>query len=238
MARPSALSRLSVRQRLTNTIAVLTTLVLVAVGGTLYVLESRRIERTIDASLAREMNRFRSLQANDPATSAPITSTKKLLATYLERNLAGENEQLFAFPATGSPTFQGQPDARLQGSDEFVAEVNRLKPTGGTADLNISGHHYRIAVQPVIDGNATSAFVVTHDVDEALLLGQRIIVLGEGGRIAQDGTPFDVLTAPADAFVAELIGATSTERELHIESTRGSEVVVDGAGRPLGVLRR
>lgn len=87
------------------------------------------------------------------------------------------------------------------------------------------------------DTGATILFV-THDVDEALLLGQRIIVLGEGGRIAQDGTPFDVLTAPADAFVAELIGATSTERELHIESARGSDVVVDGAGRPLGVLRR
>ncbi len=45
---------------------------------------------------------------------------------------------------------------------------------------------------------------VTHDMVEALLLGDRIAVLREG-RLVQLGTPTDLLRSPADAYVAELM---------------------------------
>ena len=45
---------------------------------------------------------------------------------------------------------------------------------------------------------------VTHDLDEALKLGDQITVL-EGGRIVQTGTPEDIVLRPADAYVAEFV---------------------------------
>jgi osmoprotectant transport system ATP-binding protein len=54
---------------------------------------------------------------------------------------------------------------------------------------------------------------VTHDVDEALRLADKIVVL-RAGRVIQYDTPFNILTRPADAFVAELLGADDIVRRL------------------------
>lgn len=48
---------------------------------------------------------------------------------------------------------------------------------------------------------------VTHDVDEALKLGDRIAVLKAGGELAQVGTAEEVVRAPADDFVEAFVGA-------------------------------
>jgi len=77
---------------------------------------------------------------------------------------------------------------------------------------------------------------VTHDIDEAFLLGDQIAILREGGRIAQLGTPAEILANPADDFVASFIGADRGKRALHVENQDGSEVLVDADGRPAGVL--
>ncbi|AUX36939.1 MULTISPECIES: ABC transporter ATP-binding protein [Sorangium] len=50
-----------------------------------------------------------------------------------------------------------------------------------------------------------TAIFVTHDLVEALLLGDRIAVM-QGGRLAQVGTPRELMTAPADEYVAQLVG--------------------------------
>jgi osmoprotectant transport system ATP-binding protein len=47
---------------------------------------------------------------------------------------------------------------------------------------------------------------VTHDVDEAIKVGDRIAILREGGRLAQYDTPERILDQPADEFVAEFVG--------------------------------
>ena len=47
---------------------------------------------------------------------------------------------------------------------------------------------------------------VTHDIDEAVKLGDRIAILRQGGRLAQYDTPRNVLERPADDFVAEFVG--------------------------------
>jgi osmoprotectant transport system ATP-binding protein len=49
--------------------------------------------------------------------------------------------------------------------------------------------------------------LVTHDVDEAIKLGDRIALLREGGVLAQYATPDELLAAPADEFVARFVGA-------------------------------
>ncbi|HVM16274.1 MAG TPA: ABC transporter ATP-binding protein [Gaiellaceae bacterium] len=48
---------------------------------------------------------------------------------------------------------------------------------------------------------------VTHDVDEATTLADRVAVLREGGSLAQHAPPDELLAAPADEFVARFLGA-------------------------------
>ena len=54
---------------------------------------------------------------------------------------------------------------------------------------------------------------VTHDVDEALRLADKIAILRDG-ELIQFGTPLEILTAPKDDFVAQLIGADDVVRQL------------------------
>ena len=58
--------------------------------------------------------------------------------------------------------------------------------------------------------------LVTHDIDEALRLGDRLAVLATGGRLEQYGTPADVLARPATPFVAGFVGAGRTLRRLDL----------------------
>src|SRR3954467_10173832 len=48
---------------------------------------------------------------------------------------------------------------------------------------------------------------VTHDIDEAIKTGDRVAILREGGVLAPYGTPEEVLTRPADEFVARFVGS-------------------------------
>ncbi|NYT95973.1 ABC transporter ATP-binding protein [Salinispora sp. H7-4] len=58
--------------------------------------------------------------------------------------------------------------------------------------------------------------LVTHDLDEAVRLGDRIAVLSEGGRLEQFDTPAAVLGAPATPFVREFVGADRGIRRLAV----------------------
>ena len=80
---------------------------------------------------------------------------------------------------------------------------------------------------------------VTHDIDEAFILADQVVILRKGGVIAQAGTPAEILAHPADDFVASFIGADKGKRDLflqHRASDAGLTLVVDGSGRPVGVL--
>jgi osmoprotectant transport system ATP-binding protein len=57
---------------------------------------------------------------------------------------------------------------------------------------------------------------VTHDVDEAVRMGDRIAVLSEGGVLEQYDTPAALLDRPANAFVAEFVGADRGIRRLSV----------------------
>jgi osmoprotectant transport system ATP-binding protein len=55
---------------------------------------------------------------------------------------------------------------------------------------------------------------VTHDIDEAIRLGDRVAVLAVGGRLAQLATPAELLATPADPFVAGFVGRDRGYRAL------------------------
>ncbi|MEU4171892.1 ABC transporter ATP-binding protein [Streptomyces sp. NPDC026665] len=101
---------------------------------------------------------------------------------------------------------------------------------------------------------------VTHDMDEAITIGDRIAVLRTGGKLAQFASPDEILSAPADPFVEQFLGSDRGIRGLSFLSTddleldrsrvfpvgsdwreiaaRGPEgtpvLVTDADGRPLG----
>ena len=55
---------------------------------------------------------------------------------------------------------------------------------------------------------------VTHDIDEAIKMGDRIAVMRTGGRVAQYATPAELLMAPADGFVEDFVGADRALKRL------------------------
>ncbi len=82
------------------------------------------------------------------------------------------------------------------------------------------------AVDPISRKNLQSEFLrlqrqlkktivfVTHDIDEALRLGDRIAIFDQGCRIAQFATPLEILTSPADQFVKNFVGSGAAVRRL------------------------
>ena len=48
---------------------------------------------------------------------------------------------------------------------------------------------------------------VTHDIDEAIRMGDRIAIMSTGGRLEQFDTPAEILAAPANEFVVDFLGA-------------------------------
>jgi osmoprotectant transport system ATP-binding protein len=112
-----------------------------------------------------------------------------------------------------------------------------------------------------IQGELGKAIVfVTHDMDEAITIGDRVAVLRTGGKLAQFAAPDELLSSPADEFVEQFLGADRGIRGLSFLSTRELEVdrsrvfpvgtdwkevagrvgtpspvlVTDAGGRPLG----
>jgi osmoprotectant transport system ATP-binding protein len=57
---------------------------------------------------------------------------------------------------------------------------------------------------------------VTHDIDEAIRLGDRIAVMREGGRLEQYADPATLLSSPATDFVANFVGSDRTLRRLSV----------------------
>ena len=77
---------------------------------------------------------------------------------------------------------------------------------------------------------------VTHDVDEALTLGDEIILLREGAQVAQRGSGPQLLADPADDFVARFLGLDDAARQLRLKDVAESRIILDRAGRAVGRL--
>lgn len=65
---------------------------------------------------------------------------------------------------------------------------------------------------------------VTHDIDEAIKMGDRIAILQEGSTIAQYDTPERILTAPANDFVRDFIGGGASLKRLSLSRVRDIEL--------------
>jgi molybdate transport system ATP-binding protein len=106
-----------------------------------------------------------------------------------------------------------QPDALLL--DEPLAALDA--ETRGTVRGELRRH---------LAGYAGATVLVTHDPVDALVLADRMVVL-EGGRVVQAGTPAEVSRRPATAYVARLMGLNLYPGTVE----RADTVSLDGGGR-------
>ena len=58
--------------------------------------------------------------------------------------------------------------------------------------------------------------LVTHDIDEAVKMGDQVAVFAVGGKLAQCASPAELLARPADDFVADFVGSTTSLRRLSV----------------------
>ena len=61
-----------------------------------------------------------------------------------------------------------------------------------------------------------TVLLVTHDIDEAVKMGDQVAVFAAGGRLAQYDVPAAILGAPADEFVSEFVGGSRGLRRLSV----------------------
>lgn len=113
------------------------------------------------------------------------------------------------------------------------------------------------AIDPVVRGSIQDEFlrlqqhvrktiiIVTHDIDEAIKMGDTVAVLKEGGVLAQHSTPAELLARPDSEFVEKFMGADSGIKRLGLTKVgesplytleqaarRGAALHLDAAGRP------
>jgi osmoprotectant transport system ATP-binding protein len=102
------------------------------------------------------------------------------------------------------------------------------------------------AVDPIVRGRLQEEFLrlqetvrktivfVTHDIDEAVRLGDRIAVLSDGGRLEQYDPPAQLLAKPANDFVAQFVGADRGIKRLAVTPIPDRlRPLADGAGGPV-----
>ena len=85
---------------------------------------------------------------------------------------------------------------------------------------------------------------VTHDIDEAIKMGDRIAIMQRGGKLAQYAPPAELLMSPATGFVEDFVGADRALKRLALQRVRDVDlwkaplVRVGEAGRGAGQGRR
>jgi osmoprotectant transport system ATP-binding protein len=154
-----------------------------------------------------------------------VATVPLLLGTDRKQARAGAMELL---ERVGLPTeFAKRYPAQLSGGQQQrvgVARALAADPPVMLMDEPFS------AVDPVVRNQLQDEFLrlqaelgktivfVTHDIDEAVKLGDKVAVLRVGGHLAQLASPADLLTSPADDFVAGFVGRDRGYRALGFEN--------------------
>ena len=86
----------------------------------------------------------------------------------------------------------------------------------------------QLALKKIHRATGKTILFVTHDIDEALLLATRIVLLNHG-RIAQVGTPLELLQRPANEFVADFLGRSDLGlKQLSLRSITSHIKAIEG----------
>jgi osmoprotectant transport system ATP-binding protein len=79
---------------------------------------------------------------------------------------------------------------------------------------------------------AKTILFVTHDIDEAIKMGDLVAVMQDGGRLAQFGSPGEILAAPASDFVARFVGTDRGLKRLSLVRVNELQLARPVTARP------
>ncbi|SCM78827.1 putative transporter subunit: ATP-binding component of ABC superfamily transporter [uncultured Pleomorphomonas sp.] len=171
-------------------------------------------------------------------TVARNIATVPMLLGWDRRKVAARVEELMELFQLDHAQFAGRYPHELSGGQQQrvgVARAMAAKPALLLMDEPFG------ALDPIIRGKAqadlkaiqrrtgTTILLVTHDMDEAIHLGDRIAVM-DGGNLKQYAPAADILARPADAFVDDLIGAVDRPFHYLTLGTIGAAVEPGEAG--------
>lgn len=157
------------------------------------------------------------------------------------KNIVGEMMELVDLPAELGDRYPGQlsgGQAQRVGVARALATKPNIilmdEPFGAVDPVVRAGLQDQLEkVQAELD---TTVLLVTHDMREALRLGHQIVVLGKAGKVVQHGSPQELISSPANDYVADFLGLHS--HPLHtVTSADGRRVAVDERGLPVGYLQ-
>jgi osmoprotectant transport system ATP-binding protein len=151
--------------------------------------------------------------------AANIGVVPSLLGWERDR-VAARVDELLALVRLDPATYRGRYPRELSGGEQQRAGVARalaaeprvllMDEPFGAVDAIVRAN-LQDEIRRIHHDLGTTIVFVTHDVDEALRLADRIVVIA-AGNVAQAGTPAEVLEAPANATVRSLVGIDAESR--------------------------
>ncbi|QYJ05484.1 HAMP domain-containing histidine kinase [Nocardioides panacisoli] len=214
---------LTVRARIAATVAVLVAVALGGAGLIVHLLESQRVEASVQREVEQELDEFQRLQAEgiDPETGEPFV-VDTLLERFLQRNVPDDDELLVGW-VDDAPLYWFPADGRaLITTPEFLDAAAPLVRDGGSTRLDTPDGEVRITAQPVRQGERSGALLVVAYLEEdraeladtmrtyAIVAALALLVVTgaaawQSGRLLQ---PLRALRATAD----EISGSDLTRR--------------------------
>src|SRR5438477_2080377 len=195
-------------------------------------------------------------------TIADNVATVPRLLGWDKRRIARRVNELLELVGLDPGRFAGRYPHELSGGQRQRVGVARA--LGADPPVLLMDEPFG-AIDPITRGRLQQEFLrlqsevrktvvfVTHDIDEAVLLGDRIAILRQGGVLEQHDTPAEVLGRPASPFVADFVGADRGVKRLAVtpidvatldrpptvpagESVAGARRILAAAGREWAVV--
>jgi two-component system, OmpR family, sensor kinase len=147
---------ISVRVRITATVALLTALALTGAGLIAYLIESQRIESSIAARVDQNFEEFRAFQRED---GDQYPTVGDLLDAFLDRQVPDEDETLVSWYA-GEPQLRSQHGYTGESRTAFEQAAARIATTNGSTTIDDPHDELILNAQTVEQGDQTGALIV------------------------------------------------------------------------------
>jgi osmoprotectant transport system ATP-binding protein len=164
-----------------------------------------------------------------------IATVPKLLG-WDKKRIAARVDELLEMTGLDPNEFRDRYPKELSGGQ--AQRVGVARALGGDPEVLLMDEPFG-AIDPITRDRLQNEFLrlqgelkktivfVTHDIDEAIKMGDRIAILGEQSVIRQFDTPERILAYPVDDFVSDFIGAGSTLKGLNFERVRDLKLAED-----------